>query len=95
MYILRSDSETVLHLFYECPFTNLIFKKFEDFWFTLSNEHEELLPRDVFIGKSRKNYFFILQNCMSGQVGIVPKVPSFLRMVDIKYLTENYMASKK
>ena len=48
------DSETVLHLFYECPFTNLFFKIFEDFSFALSNEHEELLQRKVFIGKLGK-----------------------------------------
>ena len=29
------DSEMVLRLFYECPYTNLFFKKFEDFWFAL------------------------------------------------------------
>ena len=58
------DSETVLHLFYECPFTNFFLKKFEDFWFALSNEHEELSQRDVFIGKLGKSdllhYFIIL-----------------------------------
>ena len=58
------DSETVLHLFYECPFTNLFLKKIEDYWFALSNEHEELLQQDVFIGKLGKsdllNYFIIL-----------------------------------
>ena len=78
MYILRSDSETVLHLFYECPFTNLIFKKFEDFWFILSNEYEELLQRDEFIGKLGNTIELFhnpLQNYMSGQVDIVPKVP--------------------
>ena len=30
-------------------------KKIEDFWFALSNEHEKLLQRDVFIGKLWKS----------------------------------------
>ena len=69
------DSETVLHLFYECPFTNLFLKKFEDYWFALSNEHEELLQQDVFIGKLGKsdllNYFIILAkfHIWSGKLG--------------------------
>ena len=54
-------------------------QKFEYFWFTLSNEYEELLQRGVFIGKIGKsdplNFFLILQNCISGHVSIVPKVP--------------------
>ena len=61
------DSETVLCLFCDCPFTihDLFLQKFEDFWFPLSNKHEELLQRDVFgIGKLGKSdllsYFIIL-----------------------------------
>ena len=38
--------------------------QFEDLWFALSNEHEELLQRGVFMGKLGKsdllNYFIIL-----------------------------------
>ena len=45
----------VLHLFYECPFTNFFLKKIEDFCFALSNEQEEPLQQDVFIGKLGKN----------------------------------------
>ena len=69
------DSKTVLHLFYECPFTNLFLKKFEDYWFALSNEHEELLQQDVFTGKLGKsdlfNYFLILAkfHIWSGRLG--------------------------
>ena len=37
--------------FFYFIFTNFFLKKYEDFWFTLSNEHEELSQRDVFIGK--------------------------------------------
>ena len=70
------DSETTLHLFYEHPFTSLFLKKFEDFWFALSIEHEERLQRDVFIGKLGGGDLL-----NSGQVDMVPKVPlvMFLR----------------
>ena len=73
--------------------------KFEYFWFTLSNEYEELLQRGMFIGKIGKsdplNYFIILQNCISGQhCAKSPDVDVFKEMVDIKYRTEKCVASK-
>ena len=70
-------------------------KKIEDFWFALSNEHEELSQRDVFIGKLGKsdllNYFIILaklhiwssRHCTKSLNFDVFKV-----IVDIKYRTE-------
>ena len=82
------DSETVLHLFYECPFTNRFLKKFEDFWFALSNEHEELSQRDVFIGKSDLlNYFIILAKLHIWSSRHCTKSPNFdvfKEIVDIK-----------
>ena len=95
------DSETVLHFFYKCPFTNLFLKKIEDFWFALSNKNEELLQRDVFTGKlgnsNLLNYFIFLaklhiwssQHCAKS-----PNFDVFKEMVDIKYRTEKYIASK-
>ena len=95
------DSETVLHLFYECPFTNRFLKKFEDFWFAFSNEHEELSQRDVFIGKLGKsdllNYFIILAKLHIWSSRHCTKSPNFdvfKEIVDIKYRTEKYIASK-
>ena len=95
------DSETVLHLFYECPFTNLFLKKFEDYWFALSNEHEELLQQDVFIGKLGKsdllNYFIILAKFHIWSSRLCSKRPNFYvfkEMVDLKYRTEKYIALK-
>ena len=90
------DSETVLHLLYECPFTNRFLKKFEDFWFALSNEHEKL-----FIGKLGKsdllNYFMILAKLHIWSSRHCTKSPSFdvfKEIVDIKYRTEKYIAFK-
>ena len=95
------DSETVLHLFYECPFTNLFLKKFENYWFALSNEHEELLQQDVFIGKLGKsdllNYFIILAKFHIWSSRLCSKRPNFYifkEMVDLKYRTEKYIALK-
>ena len=74
-------SETVLHLFYECPFTNVFLKKFEDYWFALLNEHEELLQQDVFIGKLGKSdlltYFIILANFHIWSSRLFSKRPNF------------------
>ena len=98
----KVDSETALHLFYECPSTNLFFKKkIEDFWFTSSNVDEELLQRDMFIGKLGKtdllNYFIILTKLhvwSSWHHAKSPNFDVFKEMVDIKYQTEKYIASK-
>ena len=95
------DSETVLHLFYECPFKIFFLKKFEDFWFALSNEREELSQRDVFIGKLEKsdllNYFIILIKLHIWSSRHFTKRPNFdvfKERVDIKYQTGKYIASK-
>ena len=88
-------------LFYECPFTNLFLKKIEDYWFALSNEHEELLQQGVFIGKLGKsdllNYFIILAKFQIWSSRLCSKRPNFYvfkEMVDLKYRTEKYIASK-
>ena len=67
----------VLHLFYECPFTNLFLKKFEDFWFALSNEHEVLSQRDVFIGKFGKSDLIILAKWHIWSSRHLTKSPNF------------------
>ena len=92
------DSETVLHLFYECPLTNPFLKNSEDFWFALSNEHEELLQRDVFIGKLGKgdllNYFSILAKLhfySSLHCAKSPTSDVFKEMVEIKYRAAKYL----
>ena len=74
-------------------------QEFEDFWFALSNEHEELLQRGVFMEKLGKsdllNHFIILQNCISGQhCAKSPDFDVFKEMFDIKYRTEKCVASK-
>ena len=76
-------------------------KKIEDFWFALSNEHEELLQRDVFIGKLGKsdsfNYFIIfakLHISTSWHFAKSSNFDVFKEMVDIKYRTEKYIATK-
>ena len=76
-------------------------KKIEDFWFALSNEHEELFQRDMFIGKLGKsdllNYFIILAKLhiwSSRHFAKSPNFDVFKEMVDIKYRTEKYIDSK-
>ena len=45
------ESETVCHLFYECPFIRLIWNEFVSFWFSISGKWEDLTLQDVLLGK--------------------------------------------
>ena len=44
-------SETVHHLFYECSFSHLFWKHFENFWFMLSGKYVEFTLKDVFASR--------------------------------------------
>ena len=96
------ESETVYHLFYQCPLTYLFWKNFENFWFILSGQREELTLQDVFIGKLEKsellNYLLIpakLHIWLSRQHSKIPNFDAFKKLVDLKHRTEKYIAVKK
>ena len=81
---------------------SLLKKNLKTFWFALSNEHEELSQRDVFIGTLGKsdqlNYFIILAKLhiwSSRHCTKSPNFDGFKEIIDIKYRTEKYIASKK
>ena len=86
----ETGSETVHHLFYECPFSNLFWKHFENFWFALSGPREDFTFKDVFVGRSAKdcdllNYLFILAKFhiwTSRKRRVIPNLETFIGMVD-------------
>ena len=95
------ESETVYHLFYQCSLTYLFWKNFENFWFVLSGQREELTLQDVFIGKLEKsellNYLLILAKLhiwLSRKHSKIPNFDVFKELIDLKYRTEKYIAVK-
>ena len=90
------------HLFYECSFSNLFWKHFENFWYTLPGQREDFTLKDVFVGRLDEecdflNYLFILAKrhiwtCRKRSV--TPNFRVFIGMVDVKYRTEMYIAAK-
>ena len=96
-------SETVHHLFHECSFSHRFCKHFENFWFMLSGKYVEFTLKDVFVGRQVResdhllNYLFILAklliwNCRKRRA--TPNLEIFKAMLDVKYRTEMYLASK-
>ena len=51
----KEETETIYHLFYECPLTFLFWENFEKFWFVLSGRKEKFTLQDVYIGKLEKS----------------------------------------
>ena len=97
----KVESETVYHLFYQCPLTHLFWEYFENFWFVLSGQRDELTLQDVFIGKLEKsdllNYFLTLAKLhiwLSRKHSKIPNIDLFKKLVDLKYRTEKYTAVK-
>ena len=95
------ETETIYHLFYECPFTLLFWENFENFWFVLSGKREKFTLQDVYIGKLEKcellTYLITLAKLPIWQSRKQDKIPEwevFLKQVDIKYRTEKYIAVK-
>ena len=97
----KEETETIYHLFYECPFTLLFWENFEKFWFVLSGKKEKFTLQDVYIGKLEKscellNYLMVLAKLHIWQSRKQDKIPEcevFLKQVDVKYRTEKYIAS--
>ena len=82
----KEETETIYHLFYECPFTLLFWENLEKFWFVLSGKKEKSTLQDVYIGKLGKscellNYLMarLLQNCIYG------KVENKIRFQNVKF----------
>ena len=96
------ESETVSHLFYECPFTSLIWNDFASFWFSISGKREDLTLQDVLLGKldtgtELLNYFIILIKLhiwISRKHGVTPNFNVFKEIVKVKFRTEKYLALK-
>ena len=97
----KVETETIYHLFYNCPFTLLFRENFENFWFELLGKGEKFSLQDVYIGKLEKckllNYLITLAKLHIWQSRKQDKIPEcevFFKQVDVKYRTEKYIAVK-
>ena len=75
----KEKTETIYHLFYNCPFTLLFWENFENFWFVLSGKREKFTLQDVHIGKLEKcellNYLITLAKLHIWQSRKQDKIP--------------------
>ena len=98
-----SESETLYHFLYLCPYSRDFWRDFEILWHELLNENIQLSLQDVLVGiltqdsPSAKllNYLILigklyLWDCRGGQV--LPNIHGLKRKIAVKYETERYIS---
>ena len=98
----KQESETIKHLFHDCPYSNLFWKNVELYYFVLRKQQVHLTLKDILIGiltseSSLLNYLILigkiyLWSCRRTEV--LPHIDSFIVKVNIKYETEKYICTK-
>lgn len=97
-----NESETLHHLFFYCPYSNLFWKSFEKYYFTISKLFKILNLQDIIIGITASfcpllNYLILIGkihiwDCR--RKGVRPNLEGFKFKIKIKYQTEKYIATK-
>ena len=98
-----SESETLYHFLYLCPYSRDFWRDFEILWHELLNQNIQLSLQDVLVGiltqdsPSAKllNYLILigklyLWDCRGGQV--LPNIHGLKRKIAVKYETERYIS---
>ena len=90
------------HLFFYCPYSNLFWKSFEKYYFTISKLFKNLNLQDIIIGITASfcpllNYLILIGkihiwDCR--RKGVRPNLEGFKFKIKIKYQTEKYIATK-
>ena len=98
----KSESETLIHLFFNCVYSKLFWKDFEIYYYSVSNELLHLSLQDVLIGIIAVqcpllNYFLLiaklyLWDCTRSQVR--PTIAGFKTKIKLKFETEKYICTK-
>ena len=96
------ESETLHHLFYYCPHSNLLWQKFEEYYLTVKHQRIKLSLKDIILGKmeiSRPilDYLLLIAkihiwDCRRN--GVRPYIERFKSKIKIKFETEKYIAMK-
>ena len=98
----KSESETLTHLLYHCPFSIAFWRDFEAYWSLVKNEQIHLILEDIIVGITKRpclllNYFLLiakiyLWDCRRNQS--FPNSHGFKAKIKVKYETEPYIARK-
>ena len=98
----KSESETLIHLFFNYVYSKLFWKDFEFYYYSVSNELLHLSLQDVLIGIIAVqcpllNYFLLiaklyLWDCRRSQVR--PTIAGFKTKIKLKFETEKYICTK-
>ena len=98
----KSESETLTHLLYHCPFSIAFWRDFEAYWSLVKNEQIHLILEDIIVGITKRpclllNYFLLiakiyLWDCRRNQS--FPNIYGFKAKIKVKYETEAYIARK-
>ena len=96
------ELETLYHLFYKCSFTSQLWNDFASFWFLVSGKRVDLTLQDVLLGKldaevNLLNFSITLVKLhiwISRNHGVTPNLSAFKNLVEAKFRTEKYIATK-
>ena len=98
----KSESETLTHLLYHCPFSIAFWRDFEAYWSLVKNEQIHLSLEDIIVGITKRpclllNFFLLiakiyLWDCRRNQS--FPNIYGFKAKIKVKYETEAYIARK-
>ena len=98
----KSESETLTHLLYHCPFSIAFWRDFEAYWSLVKNEQIHLILEDIIVGITKRpclllNYFLLiakiyLWDCRRNQS--FSNIYGFKAKIKVKYETEAYIARK-
>ena len=97
----KSESETLIHLFFNCVYSKLFWKDFEFYYYSVSNEQLHLSLQDILLGIIAVqcpllNYFLLIAklyfwDCRRSQIR--PTIVGFKSKVKLKFETEKYICT--
>ena len=98
----NNDSETLHHLFFNCPYSNIFWKHFENYYFMVTNQRKTLGLQEIIIGITTTpypslNYLLLIAkihiwDCRRNRVR--PDIERFKFKIKLKYEIEKYIATK-
>ena len=98
----NNESETLHHLFFNCPHSNLFWKHLEKYYFNLARQLKVLSLQEIIIGITALscpllNYFILIGkvyiwDCRRKRVR--PYIERFILKIKTKYKIEKYIATK-
>ena len=98
----NNDSESVHHLFFNCPYSNIFWKHFEDYYFTVMNHRKTLGLQEIIIGITTTPCPLLIYLLLTAKIHIWdcrrnrvrPDIEIFKFKIKLKYEIEKYIATK-